>query len=123
MTEYEILDLLASDSAQMAVQFTIYLTVMSGYLIVAYFAGGKLSTPQVAILTTLFVFATGAEVWGFHLTLNHIGELTEWLSDIRPLTEYEAGIDENGYPWAAAMTAGIFAALYFMWSVRHPKTE
>jgi hypothetical protein len=123
MTEYEILDLLANDSAQMAVQFTIYLSVMSGYLIVAYFAGDKLTNPQAAILTTLFFFATAAEVWGFHLTLKHIGELMGWLSEIRPLTEYEKGINRNGYPWVFVMGMGIFSALYFMWSVRHPKIE
>lgn len=43
MTEYEILDLVSSSSDQIAVQFSIYLSVMSGYLLVAYFAGKKLT--------------------------------------------------------------------------------
>ena len=37
VNEYEIFDLLSNDSAQMAAQFSIYLTIMSGYLLVAYF--------------------------------------------------------------------------------------
>lgn len=123
MTEYEILDLISNDSEQMAIQFSIYLSVMSGYLLVAYFAGEKLTTVQVLILSGLFLFATVAEVWGFHLTLSHIGELLAKKAELGPLSAYEEGIDDNGYPWAIAMSIGIIAALYFMWSVRHPRLE
>jgi hypothetical protein len=36
---------------------TIYLTVVSGYLIVAYLAGDKLTTSQLVIVSSLFVVA------------------------------------------------------------------
>jgi len=43
MTEYEILDLVASNEAHMASQFSLYLTVISAYLVVSYLVGERLT--------------------------------------------------------------------------------
>jgi len=43
---------------------TVYLTVLSGYLIVFYVAGEKLSTRQSIFLTMLFVVFSLIPVWG-----------------------------------------------------------
>jgi hypothetical protein len=58
MTEYEILDLFRGYVEMEAVSFTIYLTLVSGYLVVGYLAGERLSALQTGIVTALFV--TGA---------------------------------------------------------------
>lgn len=39
MTEYELLDLVTSTIDGMGTYFTIYLSIVSGYLVVAYLAG------------------------------------------------------------------------------------
>ncbi len=61
MTEYELLDLMASMEAHMATQFSLYLTVISAYMVVAYLAGDKLTMAQVWIASVLMIFAAGGQ--------------------------------------------------------------
>ena len=123
MTEYEILDLVGAESAQSATQFTLYLSVLFAYLVTAYFIGDRLPRPQLFLLSALYVFVNLAQAWGMVLTMNRVSELLERKAGISPLTDWEKGYVTYGNFWAIAMTMGLLASLYFMWSVRHPKTE
>ena len=118
MSQYEILDLVASAADLMGVQFTIYLTVISAYLMVAYFVGSKLTRTQVMLFSGLFLFGSGAEIWGMQRSLINVAELLALKAEHAPLTPYEKGITEHGSAWLIVMGVGILAALYFMWSVR-----
>ena len=87
----------------------IYLTVLSSYLVVAYLVGKDLSTTQLAIISTLFVFfalyfAIGADNWfraavqyseSVGMTFTSLSRLLLWL-----------------------LLAGIIAALWFMFDQR-----
>lgn len=123
MTEYEILDLMANESAQSATQFTLYLSVLFAYLVTAYFVGARLTVTQVFILSSLYIFVNAAQSWGMHLTMSRVEELLNKKAEISPLTEWEQGYAAYGNIWAIAMVIGVLASLYFMWGVRHPKTE
>jgi len=124
MTEYEILDLVAGESAQTATQFTIYLSVLFAYLVTAYFIGEKLSRPQAILLSGLYVFVNLSQAWGLSLTLNHVGELlNRKAEEISPLTEWEQGYVTYGSLWPITMVVGVLASLYFMWNVRHSRAE
>lgn len=123
MTEYEILDLLANESAQSATQFTLYLSVLFAYLVTAYFVGARLTVTQVFILSSLYIFVNAAQSWGMHLTMSRVEELLNKKAEISPLTEWEQGYAGYGNIWAIAMAIGVLASLYFMWGVRHPKKE
>ncbi len=123
MTEYEILDLVASESGAMAAQFNLYLTVLFAYLVVGYFIGDKLTTAQTAVLTGLYLWASGAQVVGMRLTLSHVLELFEKKAKVAPPSNYEITYAGYTHLWLAAMLLAICAGLYFMWSVRHPKIE
>jgi hypothetical protein len=123
MTEYEILDLVASESAAMASQFNIYLTVLFAYLIVGYFVGDKLTTAQTVVLTSLYIWPSSAQVMGMRLTLNHVVELFDRKAEVAPASSYESTYSAYTHLWLAAMLVAIGAGLYFMWNVRHPKTE
>lgn len=118
MTEYELLDLVASSADLMGVQFSIYMTVTSAYLVVAYVAGEKLTRGQVLLLSALFLFGAGAEVWGMQRSLINVAELLALKAAHSPLTAYERGITEHGSVWLLVMSIGIVAAVYFMWDVR-----
>jgi len=123
MTEYEILDLVASDSAQMASQFNIYLTVLSAYLLIAYFAGNKLTKVQTGILTMLFIWACGAQILGMNLTLQHVLQLFERKAEIVPLSSYEMTYAGHTHLWMAAMGVALLAGLFFMWNTRRQKAD
>ena len=123
VTEYEILDLVGGESAQSATQFTLYLSVLFAYLVTAYFVGDRLTRAQVFLLSGLYIFVNLAQAWGMILTMNRVGELMERKAEISPLTDWEAGYVGYGKLWAIAMVLGVLASLYFMWNVRHPRTE
>lgn len=122
MTEYELLDLVAGSIDSMYDSVALYLSIASGYLLVAYLAGAKLTRMQTIIISVLFVAGAGLQCWGL-VTYQLANE--EYLAAkalISPLTEYQQGIAENGGGRiiAGVMIAGIIASIYFMWSVRHP---
>lgn len=95
---------------------SLYLTVISGYLLVAYIAGKELTFLQTTIITVLF---------GFFAGLNTIATMSYMESAHYFGSTYGAG---RSPAWAApavgtVLFLGILAALKFMWDVRHPKTK
>lgn len=100
---------------------SFYLTVTSGYLIVAYLAGDKLTRSQMAIISTLYVFMAGMSAYG----------ATAWairaLYFARQIKTVDGAIPippSEFVPIALGvfLTGGIIACLKFMWDTRHPKT-
>ncbi len=122
MTEYEILDLVNAQSAQSATQFTLYLSVLFAYVVTAYFVGQRLTRTQVSVLSGLYIFVNVSQSWGMQLTNNRVGELLEKKAELSPLTRWEQGYVGYGDMWSIAMAVGVVASLFFMWSVRHPRT-
>lgn len=125
MTEYELLDLIAGSINSMYDSVVLYLSIISGYLLVAYLVGAKLTQAQTLIISVLFVAGAAMQCWGL-VTYQLANE--EYLAAkelISPLTEYQRGLATHGGGRiiATVMAAGIFASLFFMWQVRHPKAE
>ena len=94
----------------------LYLTLLSGYLIVAYVQGKHLSRMQAAIITTLFL------CWTFVNTLSSVSALN---AAVYFGHTYGAGLlpEWGSLSIAVLQGLGTLAALKFMWDVRHPKTE
>ncbi|QFU75550.1 hypothetical protein EY643_07735 [Halioglobus maricola] len=123
MSEYELLDLMTSMEAHMATQFSLYLSVVSAYLVVAYLVGMNLSRAQMVIASALMIFAAGGQTWALHASLGRVQEYLLLKSELSPLTEYERNFATHSYIWIGILAAGILASLYFMWSVRHPNED
>jgi hypothetical protein len=122
MTEYEIADLIATYSSNAGAFFAAYLTVISGYLITAFIAGSRLSSPQATILNTGFIVAAGVltyATYGAGMTQVHYTQL---------LLDLDIDSPQSGRGWVMKtlgilLLGGILASQYFMWNVRHHKTE
>ncbi|MEP4147663.1 MAG: hypothetical protein ABJL54_10600 [Halioglobus sp.] len=123
MTEYEILDLISSNTSDLVTMFTVYLSLVTAYVAVGYFAGAGLSTIQAGALTTLFIFGSVGHALGQYNVTLHSAELFMRLSEIRPLTTFESGYVSTGVAWTVALLIGIAVALGFMWNVRHTKEK
>ena len=104
-----------------ATQFT---TLLFGYLLVAYFIGSNLTRIQVIILNVLYMACIGATI--FQMTtaaFTAMGFLNKFLEVSDNEGEITA-INPNYIGFGVALNlALILTSLYFMWSVRHPKTE
>jgi hypothetical protein len=134
MTEYEIADLAVStqelfwqewQAAQGTFELVLdlserFMTVLFGYLIVAYFIGAKLTSVQAGIMSMLYLF------WLWRLSI-----VIYTLSDTGKVILSEMGKTSPDLVvaipsvWNLIFLYSILtlASLYFMWSVRHPKTE
>ena len=94
----------------------LYLSTVSGYLLVAYFIGKDLTRIQCMIITVLFAVFAGLNLfatWNYFENAAYFGH-----------TYGQA----RTFTWAAPVTIpvlvlGILASFKFMWDVRHPKTE
>lgn len=118
---------------------TIYFTLVSAFLAAAYVVGSSLSRAQVFIGTFFFAVSASFIAWS---SLDTVGAM---LWQIRDVGLYYLALAEAysrpefveigeamsnpviGFRFqvvAATLSySGILASLYFMWSVRHPKTE
>ncbi len=120
MTQAELQDLAFSANGLGASYIAILLTLISGYLIVAYTTGAKLHRQQVALVNTLFGFSSSLFLYAAMACFYKQMELLESLRQIAPDNYYPA------QPWIIIMVAVVFAlviiaSLKFMWDVRHPK--
>ncbi len=122
MTEYELVDIVASFASGGGTFFTIWLTILSAYAITAYVAGRDFSSFQVVWLNTLYIFAAGLAIFGFHGQFrSQIFYIAE-LKMLRPdspmiLTETVA------HAVTSVAAVGTLITLIFMWQVRHSNTE
>ena len=123
MTEYELADLIATQTGNGTSVLALFLTVVSGYLIVSWLVGHRLSPPQAALINTLFVVFAGLCIfaWFTHFmsALSYQNELTVLNPQrISPLQTEKIVIGT-----AVLLVIVMIACLKFMWDVRHPKTE
>ena len=123
MTEYELLDLVSGAMDGMYDSTTLFLSIVSGYLLVAYLVGAKLTRAQVVIISTLFVVGASLQCWALLTQEIAMEEYLAAKAQLSPLTKFQHSVANGkaGTVIASAVVLGTIAALYFMWSVRHPR--
>ena len=140
MTEYELTTLLLARSQQVAnfldlyaTHLTIYLSIISAYLVTAYAVGATLTRSQAIIATSIFLvgciyitlvmsgimMAIDGSIRAAQLAQIEVATVrgrppTSQMGDANPIIAYLA---------FAIQVTGIIASLYFMWSVRHRKDD
>ena len=120
MTEAELVQHFWS-SVENAISTTImYISVFSGYLIIAYLVGARLTPIQALITTGAFVVFGVWCMWGATVFWNSAYVVGMELHHIRPEL---VPLDLNpAVVCFTLLSIGVFGALKFMWDVRHPKT-
>ena len=122
MTEYELADLMGAASSDSLVFIPIIVSIISGYLVVAWLVGAKLSLSQVSLVNSLFVAFVGLMMSSWlvriKLSLSYQNELLAMNPDRAMLVK----------PWLVPSVSGatalmLLACLKFMWDIRHPETK
>ena len=121
MTQAELWELIIAYNTGLLTGITIYFSALTGYLIVAYVIGDKLTAMQTAIITIGFV------VFQSLISFGTIGMGTRAVFLIgKTSEEYRSGIMIN-HPVILVLSiillGGIAAALKFMRDIRHSKTK
>lgn len=135
MTEYEIADLALSTQAiywqqaqtsaavldSLGMIIDRFTTLLFGYIVVAYFVGKNLTRVQVTILTALYL------VWQVRLmaiALTMLDRMERISVEMSKLDAEAPGMPDSSIVVLAIITiACTLASVYFMWNVRHRKTE
>ena len=122
MTEYEILDGISNFTAVGLDALMAYLTVTSGYLIVAYLVGRSLTQLQNATISVLFFVMSLMFVFSAFGAFTRGVGLVDKLESLNPDKTFylDAWVT---YVTVTILLVGIFACLKFMWDVRHPKAD
>jgi len=105
----------------------MYFTLVSAYLVVAYLVGEKLTRTQCRIITVLYLFWVAGviqtQLFSGIGALRLAGIIAETGTVL--IGRYGDGLAMKIgiYSFSIVMICGVLASLYFMWTVRHSKTE
>ena len=122
MTEAELIQTAQAIWGNVITMCTIEITLLTGYIVVAYLAGNDLNRSQVVIVNTLYIllsiFAL-MSIYSMSMRATEMAVLSISMSEQRNL---------GPTLWLPIGVAVIFAfcllaSLKFMWDVRHPRTE
>ncbi|MEP5570046.1 MAG: hypothetical protein ABJN62_19555 [Halioglobus sp.] len=100
--------------------FMMYLSVVSGYLVVAYLVGAKLDRFQTSFISCVFVMFALYPLWGVVEYWTSAEEARQALIELKALEKVELnhlGINA-AIPALPMGLLGIAGSLVFMWDVR-----
>jgi hypothetical protein len=114
MTEYEVAKLAAAVLANFLMAFTVFLSIVSAYVLVAFAVGDKFTRLQLSIISSCFLISVG--IFGF-LVLSLYRRFFALAEKIGVEQGWIAAFDFS-WPLIALLTAIIIGCLVFMLSVR-----
>jgi hypothetical protein len=122
MSEAELWELILLSQSNAATYIAIFLTVASGYLVMAFVAGARLLRSQIVIVNTIFIVGMMISIGPTYAAFSRAAFLVDFASPEYTSTA-SAGIKLG--PAAIGVFGLMVAAacLTFMWQIRHPKSE
>ena len=122
MSEAELLEIANANFGNGVSIMALFLSLLSGYLIVAYIVGSKMTRSQVMIVNTLYIGL------GAFLILSMIAFSTNANEQMEIAFEMTTQRSIEPNPYLAHIVTSFLAfclaaSLKFMWDIRHPKTD
>lgn len=125
VTRAELIPIMIGQLDAIGTHISIYLTLISAYLVASYLVGKKLTNLQVSVATSIYVVAYIFQALIlatlFRSGLIAMGAYRENYSMVS--TFVFDGISGSIYIGAIVMLAILLSSLWFMWSVRHSEKE
>ena len=120
MTEYELIDLMLTAVDGGTAVIAIILTIVSGYLLVAWLIGDKLTTAQVVLVNLLFLCTAPFLIWGWLGRYLVALDLQNQLIVLAPQTPERVSM-YTIIVFPTILSILILGSLKFMWDIRHTK--
>ena len=120
MSESEILELAHLSMSNMLASFAIFLTLISGYLIIAYTAGAGFSRLEVTIINILYVAMTLTFLFAVYGYCQAAADFSLEARELNPARPYR-GTEHFPIITICINALAIISSLYFMWHVRNVK--
>jgi len=119
MTEYEVADIAASVLANFLTSLTVFLSIVSAYVISAFVAGQRLTKVQLSIINLCFLVSAG--ILGY-LVVSLFRRFFGLVQSIEVERGFVGEVDFT-WPLSALLIAIVFGSLIFMWNVRSEDAE
>jgi len=120
MTPYEYFDLAQGSLSNVTALVSLWVAILSGYVVVAYLVGARLTRAQVVMLNlnytiwSLFLLACGGNLIANGMTWENAAKTPEAPVLFVPQAIY--------FHYCIGILL-LITSLWFMWSVRHTKTD
>lgn len=120
MTDFELTQLvyIANEAGNTAL--ALYMTAVSGYLIIAYSVGAAMNRYQLALVNALFLFFSGAFSYSAMISFHNMRTFSEALFEKIPGQPSVSSTAEDTFLFAivGSLILGIVGSIVFMWDVR-----
>lgn len=125
MSEAELFELVFIAGTTAMTAFSFFITFTFAYLTVAYFIGPKLSTLEVAIVSGVYLIGAGQT---FSVIMANVSAMDSFQQELSSSVVYDRimfFMDATNYIVLAPVLCffAVLICFYFMWSVRHTKSE
>lgn len=119
MTEYEVADLTAAVLSNFLTALTVFLSIVSAYVISAFGAGERLTKLQLSIVNLCFLVSVG--ILGFLVVslYRRFYALAQSIS----IEQGSIAVVDFTWPLSALLLAIISGCFVFMWNVRRGDDE
>jgi len=121
MSEAEIWELILLSQANAATYIAMLLTLISGYLVIAYLVGTKLSGQQILLVNGLFLLSAFSMAFPTFAAYERASFLLSLTSEAYR-SPRSAGMHLAPGASVVVLSGAILASLKFMRDVRHPKS-
>lgn len=122
MSEYELADSIAAMITVLLTWIGLSFTFLTAYLVTAYTVGRLLTGSQTWIINALFCLYQAGTINGVYTSGSRYLEFVQEIQRINPEREYSFSVISL-YTSPLFLMIVTFAALKFMWDIRHPKTK
>ena len=123
MTPYEMLDLGQSSYSTSAAYISIFIALLSAYLVAAYIVGRRLSKAQFLLANSLYLVIqtlTILTIYNFNSSARFWGNLGR--SDM-PVSSESANVTYIPEAVALVLITTMLLSVWFMWKSWNPKAE
>ena len=122
MTEAELISAAQAAWGNTISLISLFITLLSGYLVVAYLAAANMTSSQTGIVNTLYISICSFLLASIFTLSNRATEMAALSVEMSTQRVLEPQLWLSfGVLFVFAICA--IASLKFMWDVRHPKTE
>ena len=122
LSEYELADSIASMIAILLTWNCLSFTFLTAYLVTAYTVGKSLTRSQTWIINVFYCLYQAGTITGAYTSGARYLEFVKEIRLINPERDYSFST-MSLYIGPIGLTIVTFAALKFMWDVRHPTME
>jgi hypothetical protein len=105
--------------------FAVLITLMSGYLVVAYLVGNQLTRTQILVTNALYLMSAFTIISGGFAATSDVQIARKEMALQIPQLDLLNYAEQSVYLWPSIIAilycCLVVASLIFMWQVRHPK--